>query len=183
MDQTENRLFPWNAINDYMLPEFRAKVIGTVLRGINELAPEKRTAINALLRRLLNVPGFRNPAGAPLGVRVRGAVSPFERYSDFCALILQSWCDLNPVLRDEVYKALEGRSFENLLPPTEDRSLLGGFQTTWPKAETYEALDEAYFSAFPDKKDTSTDDIRLMAVWLVNRLPYDLFGEDEPEAD
>jgi hypothetical protein len=29
--------------------------------------------------------------------------------------------------------------------------------------------------------ETESDDIRLMSVWLVNRLPYELFDDEEEE--
>lgn len=182
MDNQETRLFPFHAINEYMLPEFRLRVIGEVLRNLDKLPPQRKAAINAILRTSLQVPGFRNASAAPLGVKIRGAVTPFERYPEFAALILQGWSEIHGDLRGEIHQVLQGRSFEGLLPVEEDRSQLGGFQVHWPLEETYEALDEAYFTAYPDKKDTSTDDIRLMVVWLVNRLPFDLFAEDdEPE--
>lgn len=179
MDNTEPRYFPFNAINEFMLPEFRQRVISEVLRQVDKLRPEQKAAINSILRSNLSVPGFRNSAAAPLGMRARGAVAPFERFPEFAAVVLQAWCDLHPELRQQVYQALQGRSFGELLPELDDRSLLPGFQVEWPLDETYEALDEAFFEANPEHKDTNTDDIRLMVVWLVNRLPYDLFADED----
>jgi len=182
MDDKRIPYFPFHAINEYMLPEFRLNVITAVLRDMDKLPGARRATLNNMIKRSVSVPGFRNSALAPLGVKVRGAVSTFERSEDFAAQVLQGWAELHADLRDKVYASLQGRSFEEILPAEADRSKLPGFQTTWPKAETYEALDEAFFSANPGAQ-VSTDDIRLMVVWLVNRLPYDLFEDDEASAE
>jgi hypothetical protein len=181
MDDKRIAYFPFQAINEYMLPEFRLNVIGTVLRGLENLSGARRAALNNLIKRNISVPGFRNSAAAPLGVKIRSAVSPFERRPDFAATLLQAWSELLPDLRDRVHVMLQTRSFENVLPPEADRSKLPGFQTAWPKTETYESLDQAFYDANPGFEATSND-IRLMVVWLVNRLPYDLFDE-EPDSE
>ena len=180
MDDKRIPFFPFHAINEYMMPEFRLNVITTVLRDLDKLPGERRSILNNLVKRYVTVPGFRNSAAAPLAVKVRGAVTAFERHPDFSAQLLQGWSELHLELRDKMYSVLQGRSFEDILPSEADRCKLPGFLTTWPKAETYEALDEAFYAANPGDT-TSSDDIRLMVVWLVNRLPYDLFEEEEEE--
>jgi len=182
MDDKRIPYFPFHAINEYMVPEFRLKVLTAVLRDLDKLPGERRASLNNMVKRNVTVPGFRNSAAAPLAVRVRGSVSTFEHRADFAAQILQGWAELHAELRDQVYAVLQTRSFEGVLPAEADRSKLPGFQTTWPMTETYEALDEAYFAANPGVQ-VSTDDIRLMFVWLVNRLPYDLFEEDGEEEE
>ncbi len=178
MDDKRISYFPFHAINEYMLPEFRLNVIGAVLRDLEKLPGERRSAINNMIKRYVSVPGFRNSSAAPLAVKVRNAVTTFERRPDFAAQVLQGWSELHSELREKVYAVLQARSFEAVLPADADRSKLPGFLTKWPKNETYEALDEAFYAANPGDT-TSTDDIRLMVVWLVNRLPYDLFEEEE----
>lgn len=180
MDDKRIPYFPFHAINEYMLPEFRLNVITAVLRDLEKLPGERKSTLNNMIKRNVTVPGFRNSAAAPLAVKVRGAVTTFERRPEFAAQILQGWSELKAELREKIYDVLQTRSFEGVLPAEADRSKLPGFLTTWPKAETYEALDEAFYTANPGDT-TSTDDIRLMVVWLVNRLPYDLFEEDEQE--
>jgi hypothetical protein len=180
MDDKRIPYFPFHAINEYMLPEFRLNVITTVLRDLDKLPGERRSALNNMIKRSVTVPGFRNSSAAPLGVKVRGAVTTFERSEAFAAQVLQAWAELHADLAQRVYTAIQGRSFEDILPPEADRSKLPGFLTTWPKVETYEALDEAFYSVNPGV-EASTDDIRLMVVWLTNRLPYDLFEDDEEE--
>jgi hypothetical protein len=183
MDDKRINYFPFHAINEYMLPEFRLNVVGAVLRGLDSLSGPRRAALNNLIKRHVSVPGFRNSVAAPLGVKIRSAISPFEKYPDVAATFLQAWSELHADLRQRVHTMLQSRSFEGVLPLEADRSKLPGFLTTWPKVETYEALDEAFFAANPGFEQTPTDDIRLMVVWLVNRLPYDLFDEDETEED
>jgi len=180
MDDKRISYFPFHAINEYMLPEFRLNVITAVLRDLEKLPGERKSTLNNMIKRNVTVPGFRNSSAAPLAVKARGSISTFERRPEFAAQILQGWSELRPDLRDKIYAVLQTRSFEGVLPPEADRSKLSGFLTTWPKAETYEALDEAFYAANPGDT-TSSDDIRLMVVWLVNRLPYDLFEEDEEE--
>lgn len=182
MDDKRTAYFPFHAINEYMLPEFRLEVIGTVLRGLEKLPGERRAAINNMIKRYLSVPGFRNSSAAPLAVKIRSSVTTFERHPDFTSVLLQAWSELHPELRTRVHAMLQNRSFEGVLPAEADRTRLPGFQTTWPKTETYEALDQAFLDANPGFEAVSND-IRLMVVWLVNRLPYDLFDEDETEAE
>jgi hypothetical protein len=182
MDDKRIPYFPFHAINEYMLPDFRLNVITSVLRDLEKLPGERRANLNRMIKNYLSVPGFRNSSAAPLGVKVRGAVSPFERRPEFAAQVLQAWSELHADLRDKVAAVLAARSFENVLPAEADRTKLPGFLTTWPKEETYEALDKAFFDANPGV-EVSTDDIRLMVVWLVNRLPYDLFDEEEEEGE
>jgi hypothetical protein len=180
MDDKRVAYFPFQAINEYMLPEFRLHVIGTVLRGLNELSGERRAALNTMVKRYVTVQGFRNSALAPLPVKIRAAVNPFERRADFAGTLLQAWSELLPELRSRVHKMLESRSFEGVLPAEADRSKLPGFLTRWPKSETYEALDQAFYDANPGF-EADNNDIRLMVVWLVNRLPFDLFADEEDE--
>jgi hypothetical protein len=181
MDDKKIRYFPFHAINEYMLPDYRHDVILTVLRDADKLPGDRRGAIKNLVKRHVAVPGFRNSTLAPVGVKTRGAVSAFERQPQFTALVLQGWSDLHPELREKVHAMLTTRSWEALLPAEADRSKLPGFLTTWPKSETYDVLDQAFKDLYPDF-ETTDNDVRLMVVWVANRLPYDLF-EDEAEEE
>jgi hypothetical protein len=182
MDDKQIRYIPFNAINEFMLPEFRHIVIQTVLRDIEKLDGGRRRTLNNLITRYVAVPGFRNSAQAPVAVKVKGATTTFERRPEFTAQMLQSWAELHAELREAVYQMLKARNWEALLPPDADRSKLPGFMVTWPKEETYDVIDAAFKEANPDF-ETTDNDVRLMAVWLVNRLPYDLFADEGNEAD
>lgn len=177
MDDKQIEYYPFNAINEFMLPEYRQSIIAAVLRDLEKLPGARRAAVNNLIKRSVQVPGFRNSSQAPLGVKVRGAVSTFEKLDQFTAQILQGWSELHPQLRQEVYDLMVSRGMETL-PVDADRSKLPGFMTTWPKGATYEALDEAYKAEHPESMAHEYD-VRLMIVWIGNRLPL---NDDSEEA-
>ncbi len=181
MDDNQIQYLPFHAINEFMLDEFRRQVITKVLREVEKLPGERRGRINGMVRKYVSLPGFRNSALAPLMLRVKGSITPFERRAEFAGQVLQGWAELQPELRDQIHAMLVARNWEDLLPAFADRSKLPGFMTEWPKSETYDILDQAYAEMYPDA-GTSSDDIRLMAVWIANRLPYELF-EDEEEGE
>lgn len=179
MDDNRIRYLPFNAINEFMNDDYRLQVIQTVLRDIEKLPGERRGTLNGMIRKFISLPGFRNSAQAPLALKVKGSITTFERRPDFTAQILQAWSDLHSTLRTQVYEMLVARKFDSVLPAEADRSKLPGFLTQWPKSETYDVLDQSYAEMFPDSKGMDENDIRLMAVWVANRLPYELFEDDE----
>ena len=180
MDDKQAQFFPYHAINEYMLPDYRLKVIQTVYLGLDRLSNERRSAINGLVKRHVQVPGFRNSPQAPAGVKGRASVSVFERHPEFVAQILQGWSELQPDLRQKVYDFLKTREWE-VLPPEADRTKLPGFLPEWPKDQNYDVLENGFKEMFPDFQ-YQENDLRLMIVWLSGRLPYDL-GEEEEEAE
>ncbi len=180
MDEQRIRYLPFHSINEFMLPEYRQAVIQSVLTQMDKLSSERRGAINNGIKRYVQAPGFRNSAQAPVGVKTRGSVAPFERRPDFTAQMLQAWSELHPELRQQVYELLQERGWEQLLPAEADRTKLPGFMVTWPKQDTYDALDAAFAAKFPGQTFEPYD-MRLMVVWLGNRLPYELFLEEEEE--
>jgi hypothetical protein len=175
----KQQYFPFHAINEFMVPEYRLHVLQAVLSGFNHLPGERRSAINSMIKRHVQVPGFRNSTQAPTLVKAKASVSVFERRPEFVAQTLQGWSDLHPELRQKVHDFLKGREWD-LLPPEADRTRLPGFLTTWPQGETYDVLGEAYEQAFPGET-VDENDLRLMMVWLGGRLPYDMNGEEESE--
>ncbi len=181
MDDKQAQFFPFNAINEYMLSDFRLHVLQTVFSKFDRLPGERRSAINGIVKRNVQVPGFRNSTLAPAGVKARSAVTVFERRPEFTAQILQGWSELNPELRQKVYDFLKAREWE-LLPPEADRTKLPGFLTTWPEGQDYDVLGQAFAEMFPGET-LEQNDLRLMIVWLANRLPYDMYGEEEETAE
>lgn len=182
MDDNKIQYLPFHAINEFMLDEYRQQVITKVLREVEKLPGERRGRVNGMIRKHVSLPGFRNSALAPLALRVKGSITPFERRPEFTAQVLQGWSELLPELREQIHSMLTARDWKDLLPADADRSKLPGFLTEWPKSETYDVLDQAYADMFPEA-GTSSDDIRLMAVWVANRLPYELFEDEEEEED
>lgn len=179
MDDQHAQYFPFHAINEYMLPEYRQRVIQTVFAGFGKLSGERRSDLNNLVKRHVQVPGFRNSSMAPSGIKARGVVSVFERRPEMTAEVLQAWSELNVDLRQKVYDFLKAREWD-VLPPAADRTKLPGFQTTWPEGQDYDMLGKAFAEMFPGEAPLEND-LRLMIVWLSNRLPFDMYGEAEEE--
>jgi len=144
---------------------------------MEQLPPEQKSNLSASIRRLFNVPGFRNPGAAPLPLKVRAAVSPFEKNAAFAAQVLIGWSELNSDLMQQVYHLLVDRKWE-VLPLDADRSKTPGFLTRWPKDETYEVLNQAFTERYPES-GAGEDDVRLMVVWIGGRLPYEMVDTEE----
>jgi hypothetical protein len=93
------------------------------------------------------------------------------------AQVLQGWSELHPELGKKVYDFLKAREWE-ILPAEADRTKPPGFMTVWPEGQSYDVLDEAYQTMYPE--DTIVlNDLRLMIVWISNRLPYDMYQEGD----
>ena len=177
MDDKQAQFLPFHAINEYMLPEYRLHVIQAVFNGFDRLPGERKSAINGLVKRFVQVPGFRNSAQAPTGVKARASVSVFERRPEMAAHVLQGWSELNADLRQRVYDFLKAREWD-LLPADADRTKLPGFIPAWPEGQDYDVLGKAYAEMFPTDSPEEYD-LRLMIVWLASRLPYDMYGDDD----
>jgi hypothetical protein len=125
----------------------------------------------------VTVQGFRNSNLAPTGRKAKASAVLFERSPEFVGLIVESWRDLHPVLASLMNTVLTEHEWDALLPLETDRSQLSGFRIHWPKQDTFDALIKAVQTKDPELQE-SDDNISLMAVWLGNRLPYDLFAEE-----
>lgn len=178
MDNQQVEYLPFHAINEFMLNDYRLHVLQTVFAQLEKLPGERRSALTNFVKRHVQVPGFRNSAQAPAGVKARAAVSVFERSPDFVAHVLQGWAELHPELRQQVFTFLQARQWEGILPPETDRTKLPGFQMVWPEGQTYDVLDAAFVEMFPDHTYEPYD-LRLMIVWLAGRLPYDMYEDDD----
>jgi len=181
MDDNKVQFLPFNALNEFMLNDYRMHVIQVVFNGFDRLPGERRSALNGIVKRYVQVPGFRNSSQAPAGVKARSSVTIFERRPEFVAHVLQGWSELNPDLRQKVYEFLKSREWE-LLPAEADRTKLPGFLADWPEGQDYDVLGEAFKSMYPDAL-FEENDLRLMIVWLAGRLPYDMYASDEEEGD
>jgi len=181
MDNKQAHFFPFHGITEYMLPDYRLRVIQMVFNQFDQLPGERRSAINGLVKKHVQVPGFRNSTQAPAGVKARSSVTIFERRPEFTAQVLQGWAELNTELRQKVYDFLKAREWE-VLPPEADRSKLPGFMIEWPKGQDYDVLGEAFVEMNPGYAHEEND-LRLMIVWLAGRLPYDMYGEEEEEGE
>ena len=176
-DQKQAQFLPFHAINEFMRPDFRVEVVRSALQAV-EASSENRSRLDQLTRKHVSVPGFRNSAKAPLGLRVKPTAEAFEKSPQLVAAILSAWAAARPELASRVHQLLTERSWE-ILPLEAERARLPGFLIHWPKGEDFELLVQAFQTAFPDAAETS-DEISLMVVWVSDRLPYDV---DENDAE
>ena len=96
-------------------------------------------------------------------------------------MLLAGWYELHQDLAQTVYAFLTGRGWQ-ILPVESDRSRLPGFLTRWPKADTFEELDEAFAQAYPEDK-THEYDLNLMIAWMWGRLPVELVESAEIDSE
>lgn len=175
-------LLPFHAINEFMRNDYRLKVVRTTLSQLSSLPNQYRIAIDHLTRQFVRVPGFRHSDKAPAMVKVSPMAEAFGKNPDLVKIILASWSELFPTLRQHVSDLLAQRQWETL-PLTVDRTKLPGFFIKWPKGESFELLAKAYHEAFPGET-TDDDDISLMVVWVSMRLPYQFMeSEEKPSVD
>jgi hypothetical protein len=172
---------PFHAINEFMRDDYRLTVLNEVLSQQDKIAPEKKAIIGKMIAKYVTIQGFRNSNLAPTGRKAKSSVPLFERSADYSAVIIECWKNLHEELAKTVYEVLTEHNWEKLLPLEDDRSSQPGFLVHWPKADTFEVLIKAVQEKAPELKE-SEDNISLMAVWLGNRLPYDLYEQEvEPE--
>jgi len=177
MPKKTAQFLPFNAINEFMLDEFRQEVISFVFAHSDSMEGPARSRLNTLVKNLVQVPGFRNSAQAPAGLKARNSVKAFEKSALFTAQVLQCWADLHPELGSKVAEILKESGWE-ILPVNADRTVLPGFIPEWPDGETYDTLDTRYKEKVPEYSGDSND-VRLMAVWLSGRLPLNSPSAEE----
>ena len=177
MENDTEQFLPFHAINEFMRPGYRTQVVRTTLTSLPDLPENFRLPIDQVTRAIVQVPGFRNSAKAPLGKRVKPTSDAFEKSPHLVAAILSAWAEAHPDLRQQVYDLLLERGWE-LLPPSADRTQLPGFFTTWPNGESFEHLTQAFNEKYPGV-EVDSDDISLMIVWLSVRLPYQFDEADQ----
>lgn len=179
MDEKHAQFLPFNAVNEFLLPEYRLNMLQQVFTEINTLPEDRRAAINRLVKKSVKVAGFRNSTLAPAPVKARAAVSTFEKSVDFAVQIMAAWYELHPVLAQKVFDLLKSRGWE-ILPLEVDRSKLPGFLHRWPKDETFDVLDEAYVAMYPGD-EAHEYDINMMIAWLSGRLPVEMVEKVDQE--
>ncbi len=201
----KSEFLPFHAINEYMRPDFRLKVIRDTLTAQATLEENLSNDLNHMIKKYVTVPGFRSSDKAPSLVKVLPTSKAFEKNPDLVAVILSCWAETQSKLREQAYTVLLNRRWpifpENepltpstaftdtikewpVFPITMDRTKLPGFYIHWPKGEDFEALYNTFAELYPDS-DASIDKVSLIVVWLVMRLPlqvdFDLVKPDEAE--
>ena len=177
-NQEKVGFLPFHAINEFMTNPYRLQVIQITLEALPRLPDSQAHRIQSLTAKLVKIPGFRNSLKAPLPLRINPTVHAFEKNPVMVAAILNIWAELYPELRQSMFDLLIKRGWE-ILPLDADRERLPGFLTIWPKDETFEVINQAFHTTYPEMKADSND-ISLMAVWLSGRLPYQ-FSEKPQE--
>jgi hypothetical protein len=193
----KTEFLPFHAINEYMRPDFRLKIIRETLGAQTSLDAQLSNELNHQIKKRVNVPGFRNSEKAPPLVKTLPTSKAFEKNPDLVAIILACWAETQPDLRIQVYDLLKSRYWlmypENeagdlssidlnlikewpIFPIHMDRTKLPGFYIHWPKGEDFEALYKSYNELYPEA-ESSLDRVSLMAVWLSMRLPYQVDAE------
>ncbi len=175
--QKEISFLPFHAINEFMLDEYRLKVIRVTIEALPELPDHVQSTINKMTRKLVKVQGFRNSSKAPLGIKMRSMEKTFKNNPTFVATILSAWAMINSHLSQQIYELLVHRKWD-ILPIDAERSKLPGFLTSWPEGESFDTLHEAFFHMYPESQ-SEKDDISLMIVWLGGRLPYQFSMQED----
>ena len=175
----EVAFLPFNSINQFMLDEFREKVIRSVLFSNDQLSSDLQKNLNNITKRFVKVPGFRNSTKSPLQLRVKPLIDAFEKNATVVSGILQCWFSLKPDLAAQVFALLEKLNWE-VLPLDADRTKIPGFLTRWPAADDFESLIQAFEEMYPGL-DYDSDEVSLMIVWISGRLPVELIETEQSE--
>jgi hypothetical protein len=176
-DEKKIQVLPFHAVNEFMREDYRLDVLHEVFTGLEQCTPLQKQLITRMFAKNVNIPGFRNSGQAPLAIKIKNSPTLFERSHEFSATIMECWSNLHPELKLAMQTLLTERGW-TLQPLDDDRCLLPGFQIDWPKADNFESLINGIHETHPDMNE-SDDNISLMAVWVGNKLPYNLFSEDE----
>lgn len=193
----KTEFLPFHAINEYMRPDFKLKVIRETLTSQATLDKSLVNDLNQKIKKRVTVPGFRNSDKAPALIKVLPTSKAFEKYPDLVVTILSCWTELQSELRDQVYTLLKTRNWPMvqegdgidtdtitldtikvwpIFPLKMNRTKLPGFFTHWPKGEDFEALYKNFSELFPDAT-ASIDKVSLMVVWISMRLPFQVDSE------
>jgi hypothetical protein len=188
----KTEFLPYHAINEFMRPDFRLTIIRETLTNQDALPEAYSTDLNHLIKKRVNIPGFRSSDKAPALVKVLPTSKAFEKYPDLVAIILTCWAQYHSELRDQIFQLLLSREWKvmpdssdlkvedisldilkewPIFPLSLDRSKLPGFYPHWPAGQDFESLYKSYSELYPNT-DVSIDKVSLMVVWITLRLPY-----------
>ena len=178
MDKEKQMQFlPFHALNEFMRDDFRLGVLRLVMAGMPKLSKPVGSGINRMVKKLVQVPGFRNGALAPAPIKAKSSVKAFEKSPDFTGLVLAGWTELQPELAGQMHALLEAHGWK-ILPLDANRTKMPGFMIQWPQEDDFDTLYGSFREANPDS-EASDDDLGLMAVWLSGRLPYEMVEKAE----
>lgn len=178
MKKNEQKMYlPFHAVNEFMRDDFRIQIIQEVFSQTEKCDPETRSRLGKLVLKKIQVPGFRNSNQAPLSIKIKNSPGIFEKSAEFAALMMECWSQIHGGLKENMYSLLIESGWK--IPAlSEDRTNLPGFQIDWPKEHKFEFLCKQIREKHPEIIE-SDDEISLMAVWIGNRLPYNLYAGEE----
>ena len=173
----EQNYYPFSAVNDFMRDDYRLTVLNEVFNRLDAVPASQKQLIGRLVSKGVQIQGFRNSNLAPAAMKAKRAATLFENLPHFSGQVLEAWSRLHPALRLEMDSLLTERGWQ-VMEDNTDLSLLPGFKPGWPKTDTFQVLIDAARVRLPDMQETD-DDISLMAVWVGNCLPYELYENAE----
>ena len=177
MKKEKQAFLPFHAVNEFMRDDFRMQVIQEVFSQVGNCAPESRSRLIKLVKKGVQVPGFRNSNQAPVHIKVKNSQGYFEKSAEFAGVVMECWSQIHSDLRKKTHVILVENGW-NIPALSEDRTLQPGFQLDWPKEHKFEFFCQQIREKHPDTQE-SDDEISLMVVWTGNRLPYNLYAEAE----
>lgn len=197
MSEQEFEFIPFHAINEFMRNDYRLAVVRAALNAAPTLPDAFRKPIEQAVKHNVKVPGFRSPEKAPAAIKAFPMAKAFEKSPEVVAAVIAAWVESRPELRQKVSDLLKARGWQffpeeisleslsldaikewGILPLSVDRTRLPGFVTAWPKDNDFEILYDEFTKMYPDA-DESIDNVSLMIVWLVMRLPMDVEGMED----
>jgi hypothetical protein len=180
MEEKEKiQMLPFQAVNEFMRDDYRLVVLSEVFNKFDLHTPQQRQLLTRMVAKGVQIPGFRNSGMAPAVLKAKNSSGLFEKSSEFSALVMECWSHLHEDLKKSMWDILKERGWE-LQPLELDRSQLPGFRIEWPKGDGFEVLIGVLKGKNPTLVE-SDDNISLMAVWVGNRLPYDLFTSEDTD--
>jgi len=174
------KFLPFHAVNEFMRDDYRFSILQEVMTHFEDCGKDRIMRINRLFVKAVQIPGFRNSSLAPAAVRIKHSVGLFEKSPEFAALMIECWSERHLGLKQAVFKILDAKNWKPL-PIEADRTQLTGFLVNWPKDDTFDLFIKSIHESNPELNE-SDDNISLMVVWVGNKLPYNLFDEQEPVA-
>ncbi len=177
VDEMKTQFIPFHAINEFMRDDYRLSILQEVMTHFEDCDKDKILKVNRLFAKGVQIPGFRNSSLAPGAVRVKHSVELFENSPEFAALVVECWSERHLGLKQAVWQLLDAKGWKPL-PAKADRTQLPGFMVNWPKGETFDLFIKSIKETNPEL-DESDDNVSLMVVWVGNKLPYNLFDEQE----
>lgn len=167
---------PFNAINEFMLDDYRRQVISEVLESRRQDGDAKST-LDKVIKQAVFVPGFRNPVSAPVTLLTNPLITAFEKKPKVTATVLQIWAKAHTDLAVQVGDLLKSDHWE-IFPIDTDHLKLPGFYPSWPDDSNFDTIFNEFRERYPDST-VIQNDVALMTVWLSNRLPFNLNNPED----